>query len=80
MKDYGVDHDDDDDDNNKNNASASSYVWINPTRDAKIKERALEFFKVVEKEGIWDFVELGKRFAAGMDERGEFAALEKAQR
>ena len=72
MKDYGVDHDDDD--------NASSYVWINPTRDAKIKERALEFVKVVEKEGIWDFVELGKRFAAGMDERGEFAALEKAQR
>jgi hypothetical protein len=44
-------------------------------RDPVMKDRALEFIKVVSKQTIWDILEQGKRHAKIMDRDGCFRIL-----
>ncbi len=44
-------------------------------RDPVMKDRALEFIKIVSKQTIWDILEQGKRHAIIMDREGCFSIL-----
>jgi hypothetical protein len=43
--------------------------------DPVMKDRALEFIKVVSKQTIWDILEQGKKHAKIMDKKGDFDIL-----
>mmetsp|Transcript_11943 Transcript_11943/g.14434 ORF Transcript_11943/g.14434 Transcript_11943/m.14434 type:complete len:314 (-) Transcript_11943:141-1082(-) len=52
-------------------------VTLDWTKDPVMSTKAAEFVKVVSKDGIWDFLETGKKFAAHMEEQGDFQCLNK---
>lgn len=58
-KDYGV---------NEN----CPHTIIQPTRDPRIQQKALDFVKVVKSEAIYDFIQCGKEFALEMEQAGDF--------
>ena len=43
--------------------------------DPVMKDRALEFIKVVSKQTIWDILEQGKKHTKIMDKKGDFDIL-----
>lgn len=54
-------------------------VTLDWTKDPVMSTKAAEFVKVVSKDGIWDFLETGKKFAAQMEEQGDFECLVKRE-
>jgi len=63
--DYFVDYDEND------------ILTIDWYRDPVMNEKSNDFVKLVSEDGIWGMLEQGKKFAIGMEERGEFELLHK---
>lgn len=59
----------------KGHYSRGPTLVIDFKRDPVMKDRELEFIKVVSKQTIWDILEQGKKHAHVMDREGCFSIL-----
>ncbi len=60
------------------NTTVNDVISIDWKRDPYMKNKSWgDFIKLTSKDGIWDMVQRGEKFARIMEERGEFQSLPK---